>query len=105
MPPKSSVSRQELHDETLQSLATLRIGLASADRDGGSDALQEAVRAAVDQLECDIANVRALIAELRPPGSGLIVDAAVDVACESGRAAGMLQIHADRIAQLGEAPS
>ncbi|MGZ4182305.1 MAG: GAF domain-containing protein [Solirubrobacteraceae bacterium] len=97
---------RELHDETLQSLAALRIGLASADRDGSLDALQGAVRAAIDQLESDMANVRALTAELRPPvlddlgtksavealaervgSSGMIVDAAVDLAYESGRAA------------------
>ena len=97
---------RELHDETLQSLAALRIGLASADRDGSLDALQGAVRAAIDQLENDMANVRALTAELRPPvlddlgtksavealaervgSSEMIVDAAVDLAYESGRAA------------------
>ncbi|MGZ4292741.1 MAG: GAF domain-containing protein [Solirubrobacteraceae bacterium] len=95
---------RELHDETLQSLAALRIALASADRVGG-DALQASVRAAVGQLESDIAGLRALITELRPPAldqlgtksaiealaeraarTGLIVDAAIDLAYESGRA-------------------
>ena len=56
---------RELHDETLQSLAGLRLGLSSAMR--GSDAeLRAAVEAAVTNVTEDIANLRALIVELRP---------------------------------------
>ena len=97
---------RELHDETLQGLAALRLGLASAARAGGLDALEEAVRAAIGQLETDMAGLRALITELRPPvldelglktaiealadraaRTGLIVDTAVELAYEGGRAA------------------
>lgn len=97
---------RELHDETLQGLAALRIGLATADRAGGLDALTGAVRAAIGQLESDISSLRGLITELRPPvldelgakaaiealaervtSNGLIVDAAVGLAYDSGRAA------------------
>jgi signal transduction histidine kinase len=97
---------RELHDETLQSLAALRIGLAAADRAGGPDALAVAVRTAIGQLESDISSLRGLITELRPPvldelgakaaiealaervtSDGLIVDAVVELAHESGRAA------------------
>ncbi len=45
---------RELHDETLHGLAALRIGLAAANRAGTRDALQDAVIAAIDQLEGDI---------------------------------------------------
>ena len=97
---------RELHDETLQSLAALRIALGAADRGGGLDALQGAVRAAIGQLESDMSDIRALITELRPPilddlgtraaiealaervsSGGLIVDATVDLTHDSGRAA------------------
>jgi two-component system, NarL family, sensor histidine kinase DevS len=97
---------RELHDETLQGLAVVRLGLAAADRAGDLDALANAVRTAIGQLEGDMSNLRALIADLRPAvlddlglkvaiealaervgSNGLIVDAAVDLAYENGRAA------------------
>ena len=97
---------RELHDETLQSLAALRIGLASADRAGTLDVLARTVRATIGQLESDMSGLRALITELRPPvldelgakaaiealaervsTNGLNVDATVELAHESGRAA------------------
>jgi signal transduction histidine kinase len=96
---------RELHDETLQGLAALRLGLAAAHRAGTRDALQEAVIAAVQRLESDIAGLRALITELRPPAldalgvkaaiqaltervtqNGLSVDVHIDLAHEEGRA-------------------
>ncbi len=96
---------RELHDETLQSLAALRIALGAADRAGDLDALQGAVRAAIGKLESDMSSLRGLITELRPPilddlgtqaaiealaervsSSGLIVDATVELAYESGGA-------------------
>ncbi len=97
---------RELHDETLQNLAALRIALGAADRAGNLDALQGAVRAAIGMLDSDMSSLRALITELRPPilddfgtraaiealaerlsGSGsIIVDATVELAYESGEA-------------------
>ena len=86
-------------------LAALRIALGAADRSGVLDVLQAAVRTAIDQLESDMSGLRALITELRPPilddlgtkaaiqalaerisSTGLIVDATVELAYESGRA-------------------
>jgi signal transduction histidine kinase len=97
---------RELHDETLQGLAALRIALGAAQRSGALDVLQAAVREAIDQLESDMSSLRALITELRPSilddlgtkaaiealaervgNSGLTVDATVELAYESGRAA------------------
>jgi signal transduction histidine kinase len=55
----------ELHDETLQGLAALGVLLSSGLRDGG-EALERAARQATEQLTTEIANLRALITELRP---------------------------------------
>jgi two-component system, NarL family, sensor histidine kinase DevS len=58
---------RELHDETLQSLAALRLGLAAQLRAGGDPAaVVETVRESVVQLDRDIATLRALITDLRP---------------------------------------
>ena len=56
---------RELHDETLQSLAGLRVGLSSARR-GTEDELRAAVEAAVENLAEEITSLRTLIVELRP---------------------------------------
>jgi signal transduction histidine kinase len=56
---------RELHDETLQGLAALGVVLSAGQRAGG-DALEQAVAQATDQLTTEIANLRALITELRP---------------------------------------
>ena len=56
---------RELHDETLQGLAALRVLLQSGLKVGG-DALEEAARTAAEQVTSEIANLRALITELRP---------------------------------------
>ena len=57
---------RELHDETLQGLGGLRMTLSSARRLSNADALRSALDAAVDQLGSEIADLRALITELRP---------------------------------------
>ncbi|UJA18946.1 GAF domain-containing sensor histidine kinase [Thermoleophilia bacterium SCSIO 60948] len=56
---------RELHDETLQGLGALRLLLSAAlGRDEAQ--LRSRVSSAVEQLETEIANLRGLIAELRP---------------------------------------
>jgi signal transduction histidine kinase len=57
---------RELHDETLQGLSALRIGLASARRAEDPGKLTAAVGQAIEQLEESIAGLRALITDLRP---------------------------------------
>lgn len=95
---------RELHDETLQSLGALRIGLAQAQRSTEPEPLQAAIAQAVDQLEDSVANLRALITDLRPAAldelgtqaaiealaqrackHGVQVDLSVDLAFEQGR--------------------
>ncbi|HTW40963.1 MAG TPA: GAF domain-containing sensor histidine kinase [Solirubrobacteraceae bacterium] len=96
---------RELHDETLQSLSALRIGLSAAARSGRPEALGQAVAQAVEQLEDAIANLRALITDLRPAAldelgvqaavealaerisrHGMEVDVSIELAYEQGRA-------------------
>jgi len=57
---------RELHDETLQSLGGLRVLLSAALRGEDLKRAQAAMRQAVEQIEHEIANLRAIITELRP---------------------------------------
>jgi signal transduction histidine kinase len=57
---------RELHDETLQALGVLRVQLSSALGSEDPDTLRAAVGGAVDELGREIANLRALITDLRP---------------------------------------
>ena len=96
---------RELHDETLQSLANVRLMLATGERAGDPEGMAGALRAGIEQLEVDIAALRALITELRPAAldhlgvdaairalgermarSGLEVDVDVELAWEHGQA-------------------
>ena len=94
---------RELHNETLQNLAGLRVGLSGAKR-GSDEDLRTAVDAAVEGITEEITNLRALIVELRPAAldedgaavaieslaertaarEGLAVEAHVDLAFERG---------------------
>jgi signal transduction histidine kinase len=95
---------RELHDDTLQTLAALRIRLAVARRVGGRDALDEAVGEAIDYLTDGVANLRALVTDLRPAAldelglkaavdalthrasrHGLEIDCSIDLAYEQRR--------------------
>jgi signal transduction histidine kinase len=70
---------RELHDETLQGLGALRVLLTSGLRSGSSETLEGAVREATSQLDSEIQNLRALIAELRPAALDEIgVEAAIE---------------------------
>ena len=57
---------RELHDETLQALAVLRMRLASALRDDSGEILRKAAQTAVEQIDEEIVKLRRLITELRP---------------------------------------
>jgi len=95
---------RELHDETLQNLAALRLGLAAQLNNSESEAVIETVRDAVIQLEQEIRTLRALVTDLRPAAlddlgaqaaiedlaerarsRGLEVDLTIDLAYEQGR--------------------
>ena len=57
---------RELHDETLQGLGALRLGLSTARRTDDAERWRDAVDDAVLQLETEIANLRGIIADVRP---------------------------------------
>jgi signal transduction histidine kinase len=100
---------RELHDETLQALGSLRLVLSSGRR-GGQETMADAVEQALAQLTTDIANLRALIAELRPAALdqlglepallaliervgrvGLEIDSHVELMSESGNSSERLE--------------
>jgi signal transduction histidine kinase len=97
---------RELHDETLQELGGLRVLLSAARRTDDRARVDQALDQAVDLVTNGIANLRALITDLRPAAldeigteaaltalvervramSGLAVQLDVDLAFEAGRA-------------------
>jgi signal transduction histidine kinase len=95
---------RELHDETLQSLNALRLGLAAAGRSEQSPTAKPLFAQSVEQLEDTIANLRALITDLRPAAldalgtkaaietladrnahDGLEIDISIELAYEQGQ--------------------
>jgi signal transduction histidine kinase len=95
---------RELHDETLQNLASVRLGLAAHLKGPTPETALAAIEAAVTQLAIEIDKLRALITELRPAAlddlgteqairdladrarrRGLEVDLTIDLAYEQGR--------------------
>jgi signal transduction histidine kinase len=98
---------RELHDETLQELGGLRVLLSAARRSTDPERSDEALGQAIDLVTGGIANLRALIADLRPAAlddigtgaalsglvervratSGLPIDLTVDLSFEAGRVA------------------
>jgi signal transduction histidine kinase len=57
---------RELHDETLQALGGLRVLLSSALRRADGEAQAQAMRQAIEDIELEIGNLRAIISDLRP---------------------------------------
>jgi signal transduction histidine kinase len=58
---------RELHDESLQSLAGLRVLLSTARRGSSAGDNDELLARAIEQVDDTIAEMRRLIADLRPP--------------------------------------
>ena len=98
---------RELHDETLQSLAGLRVGLSSALR-GDEQELRAAVASAVENVREEIANLRSLIVELRPAaldeyGAGAAIENLAErTAARQGIA---IEAHVDLAWERGEEPT
>jgi signal transduction histidine kinase len=81
---------RELHDETLQAFAALRLQLSAAQRATTPNAFARAVGEAIAQIDTEITNLRALITELRPAAlDELGVTAALDALCERAHARGV----------------
>ena len=97
---------RELHDETLQSLAGLRVGLSAALR-GSEHELRLAVGSAVENVVEEIANLRTLIVELRPAALDEFgVAAAIDSLAErtAARQGIAVDSHVDLAWERGEEP-
>jgi signal transduction histidine kinase len=95
---------RELHDETLQSLAGLRVGLSAARR-GSEEALRVAVDAAIESLAEEIGNLRTLVVELRPAALDEYgAAAAIESLAErtSARQGIPVEVHADLAWERGE---
>jgi signal transduction histidine kinase len=91
---------RELHDDTLQSLSALRVGLSTARRSGKPETLDQAVSAAIDHLDEGITNLRSLITDLRPASlDELGAAAAIQALCERAERYGLdvdMSIELDR---------
>jgi signal transduction histidine kinase len=101
---------RELHDETLQELAGLRVLLSGARRSRDLDTLHATLQTALEQIDTEIAGLRRMIADLRPAAldafgvqpaleglaervaatSGLEVELDVDLPSPAGPAPGRL---------------
>ncbi len=87
---------RELHDETLQALAVLRMRLSSALREETGERLQETGQAAVEQIDDEIVKLRRLITELRPASLDTIgLQAALQALAEQHYQAANLQVDCD----------
>ena len=94
---------RELHDETLQSLAALRLGLAAARRaKDDPDRIDELLADAVGQLDGEIATLRSLITELRPAALDELGLAAAMHALGERQATLGLEVDVDLDPALGE---
>ncbi len=96
---------RELHDETLQELAALRIVLSSARNTGDAQTLERAAEEAIERATAAIAALRSLITDMRPAAldelgagaalealiertrrlSGLTITTEIDLGYEAGR--------------------
>ena len=86
---------RELHDETLQALAVLRMRLSSALREETADQLHDTGQAAVEQIDDEIVKLRRLITELRPASLDTIgLEAALQALAEQHHQA-KLQVDCD----------
>jgi PAS domain S-box-containing protein len=87
---------RELHDETLQALAVLRMRLSSALREDSPDALHETGQSAVEQIDEEIVKLRRLITELRPASLDTIgLEAALQALAEQHEQAAGFRVDCD----------
>jgi PAS domain S-box-containing protein len=87
---------RELHDETLQALAVLRMRLSSALREETPDQLKDTGHAAVQQIDEEIVKLRRLITELRPASLDTIgLEAALQALAEQHQEDADLEVTCD----------
>jgi signal transduction histidine kinase len=87
---------RELHDETLQELAGLRVTLGGARRTGDAAALRAAIDGAIEMLTVGVSNLRSLIADLRPASlDELGVEAALESLIDRVRTTSGMRVELD----------
>src|SRR3954469_13526813 len=87
---------RELHDETLQALAVLRMRLSSALREETPEELEKTGQAAVEQIDDEIVKLRRLITELRPASLDTIgLEAALQALAEQHKQAAAMEVDCD----------
>ena len=101
---------RELHDQTLQDMAALRVSLSAARRRGTPEAVAQAVDDAVARLGDGIDALRAIITDLRPAAlDQLGVKAAIEALVERVRAApgapATVELRVDLDAAAGPEPA
>jgi signal transduction histidine kinase len=99
---------RELHDQTLQDMAALRVLLSAARRRGTPETLAAAVDDAVERLGEGIDELRAIITDLRPAAlDELGIKAAIEALVERVRAASgapQIDLHLDLDYEAGRHP-
>jgi signal transduction histidine kinase len=97
---------RELHDETLQNLAALRLALAAQLRGGDQEDTETVMREAVEQLDAEIGSLRSLIADVRPTTlDDLGLEAALEVLTERARRQGLnVELRVDLAYEQGREP-
>jgi len=84
---------RELQDETLQSLASLRVGLATNLDGAPPGKLVDAVKETIERLQTEISNLRSLVTDLRPTAlDDLGTEAAIQDLADRARSRG-LEVH------------
>lgn len=98
---------RELHDETLQALAAIRITLATAlqsQAEGRGERIEQAAEATIAQLEDQITELNRLINDLRPAAlERLGFDGALKALAEESSARGGIDV--ETTIELGDEPS
>ncbi len=91
---------RELHDETLQQLAGLRMLLSGARRSGDRERIEVAIEAALERITTGIADLRGLITDLRPAA---LDELGIEPALES--LAGRSEVDIELRVELAERPT
>lgn len=94
---------RELHDETLQGFAALRLSLAAIGDEGSRGIIDLRIDRAIGEVDAAIEKLRSIITDLRPPGlDELDIRSSLDLLAERIRGRGIeVDIRSDAAAEEG----